>query len=278
MDIDALWDFNDPSASETRFREAVAVTTSPRLQAEIKTQLARSLGLQRRFDDAHAVLDEVVEALAGDSRLKTRYLLERGRACNSGGDPAQALPLFVEAWDLARGAGEDALAVDAAHMAAIASPSSGQMAWNEKALALALASADPKARRWRASLANNMGWTLHDLQRYEEALEKFEEALLARQELGDPRTEAIARWCVARCLRSLGRVEEALAIQRELVEADATGYAHEEMAECLGSLGRSAEARPWYARAAEMLASSLGDDPEAEERLARLRELGMGEQ
>ncbi|MCO5297043.1 MAG: tetratricopeptide repeat protein [Fimbriimonadaceae bacterium] len=275
MDIDALWDFNDPAASEDRFRKALIQAEAPELQAELKTQLARSLGLQRRFDDAHALLDEVVELPDPSPRLRVRYLLERGRACNSGGDPEQARPLFVEAWNVATETGQDALAVDAAHMVAIASPTAEQMGWNEKALALALASPDPNARRWRASLANNMGWTLHDQGRYDEALSKFEEALRARRELGDPRTEAIARWCVARCLRSLGRLEEALAMQVELVDEDPTGYAHEERAECLLELGRKAEAAPWFAKAAEKLADTLGDDPAFEERLARLRELGM---
>lgn len=273
MDIDALWDFNDPAASEARFRGALLEAPAPGVRAEIQTQLARSLGLQRRFDEAHEVLDDVVDALAEAPRLRVRYLLERGRACNSGGDPGQALPLFQEAWRLAREAGEDALAVDAAHMVAIVVPTDRQAEWNERALELAMASPDPKARRWRASLANNMGWTLHDQERYEEALLRFEEALRARREMGDPRTEAIARWCVARCLRSLERCEEALAIQMELDPED--GYVCEERAECLWTLGRRAEARPWFAQAARKLSDVLGED--AEERLARLRELGMEE-
>ena len=52
------------------------------------------------------------------------------------------------------------------------------------------------------------------------------------------------RWCVARCLRSLGRTEEALAEQRALAaELEAIGESDEfvtqEIAECLRALGRA---------------------------------------
>ena len=52
------------------------------------------------------------------------------------------------------------------------------------------------------------------------------------------------RWCVARCLRSLGRTEEALAEQRALAaELEAIGESDEfvtlEIAECLRALSRA---------------------------------------
>ena len=54
----------------------------------------------------------------------------------------------------------------------------------------------------------------------------------------------IARWCVARCLRSLGRTAEALAEQRALAaELEAVGetdeHVTEEIGECLRELGRT---------------------------------------
>ncbi|MBZ0304515.1 MAG: tetratricopeptide repeat protein, partial [Anaerolineae bacterium] len=74
-----------------------------------------------------------------------------------------------------------------------------------------------------------MGWTYHDQGNYEKALEMFQQALIFRE--GNPRQIQIARWCIARTLRSLNRVEEALAIQRELNPED--GFVVEEIAECL---------------------------------------------
>jgi tetratricopeptide (TPR) repeat protein len=124
-----------------------------------------------------------------------------------------------------------------------------------------------------------MGWTRHERGEFDVALDLFERAVEARREQGDPGTIRIARWSVARCLRSLGRTEEALAaqqgIERELSAAgESDGYVNEEIAECLLALDREAEARAQFARAAEL----LGKDPwfvEREpERLARLRQLG----
>lgn len=236
-EFDKLWDYDHPDETEKRFRELI-----PELQCnepillEVMTQIARTQGLQKRFDDAHGTLDDVERRLTpGLKRAQVRYLLERGRVFNSSGDREAARPLFEDAWDLAQEAGEDALAVDAAHMIAIVEPPDRQMDWNLRALALAESSADPKARRWRGSLLNNIGWTYHDAGEYERALEKFEEALQTRMEQGATGPIRIARWCVARCLRSLGRNEEALAIQRELhAEHQAAGtddrFVQEELA------------------------------------------------
>jgi len=58
--IDALWNFDDPIASEGRFRaaaDAADLTDRPILL----TQLARALGLQGRYDEAARLLDLQVE-------------------------------------------------------------------------------------------------------------------------------------------------------------------------------------------------------------------------
>ena len=60
--LDDLWDFDDPAASETRFRAAIeAAVTDGDLAAadESRTQLARSIGLQDRFAEGHRILDQV---------------------------------------------------------------------------------------------------------------------------------------------------------------------------------------------------------------------------
>src|SRR5262245_760200 len=103
MEIDKLWDFNDPATSEKRFR---ALPPSP----EVLTQIARAQGLQRKFDDAHKTLDAVIP---DSPRVEVRYLLERGRVFNSSGKRDQARPLFLAAWEKANAAGLDDFAVDA---------------------------------------------------------------------------------------------------------------------------------------------------------------------
>jgi len=242
--FEELWDFDDPSGSEARFREALPRAEGD-LARQIRTQIARALGLQKRWDEARAVLDGVEAELAGAADLvRVRWLLESGRVLNSSGNQEAARAPFAEAWELALAAGEDALAVDAAHMIAIVETPAQAILWNERALDLAGTSPDPRARRWRASLLNNLGWTRHGLGEHEAALDLFEAALAARREEGKPPLVRIARWCVARAKRSLGRTEEALAEQRALRrELEAEGgrdpHVDEEIAACLKELGRA---------------------------------------
>jgi len=216
--IDALWDFERPAETARAFRtllERAGADTDA--AAELLTQIARTQGLQERFQEAHRTLDGVEPLLgAHATRLRARYLLERGRVLNSSGDPAAALPLFIHALGVAQAAGEEFYAVDAAHMVAIASSGEEQLAWNRRGLAMAKGSRDPRTRRWRGSLYNNLGWTHHERGEFEDALRCFEEALRAREEEGNAALIRIARRCVARGLRSLGRIEEALVIEQDL--------------------------------------------------------------
>jgi len=165
-DFDSLWNYKDPGATEQKFRALLPAAESsddPGYHAELLTQLARSLGLERQFDSAHHLLDEVKPMLANlGPRPRVRYLLERGRTLNSSGRAAEAAPLFREAWDLANSNKLDFFAIDAAHMLAIVAPTDEQMGWNIKTVRIAETSSDPKAVRWLGSLQNNMDWAYFD--------------------------------------------------------------------------------------------------------------------
>ncbi|HYI22857.1 MAG TPA: tetratricopeptide repeat protein [Candidatus Limnocylindrales bacterium] len=202
------------------------------------TQLARAHGLEGRYDDALLVLE--VQPTE-DPEMNVRVLLERGRVVNMQGDPAGARALFESAFQAATESGFDQLAIDALHMVAIVVPPEEQDALNRRALELAASSDDPRARQWRASLLNNIGWTAFDAGRYDEALSEFEEALDARREHGKTADIQVARWCVARTLRALGRVDEALTIQLSLAEEHAAAgtadpFVDEEIAACRAAL------------------------------------------
>jgi len=285
QDFDARWNFDQPDSTEAVFRTylpAARASGDIDYLAQLLTQIARTQGLQRKFDEAHVTLDEV-EPMLGDSLAvaRVRYLLERGRVFNSSRQPDKARPLFLAAWERGRGMGADFYAVDAAHMMAIVEPPAAALEWNKRAMALAEASASPRARKWLGSLYNNMGWTYHDQGDYQTALEMFEKALAFRQAENQPVETRIAKWCVARAERSLGQVEAALAMQQELeAEFDAIGeedgFVYEELGECLLALGRKDEAAPNFARAHEILAKDpwLAENEPA--RIARLKELGAG--
>jgi tetratricopeptide (TPR) repeat protein len=280
-DLDSLWDFGDPVASEARFRERLrTVADSATSVAETLTQIARAQGLQGRFEDAHASLDRAqrVPEGSGAARVAVRLLLERGRLWNSAGQRAEALSPFDRALRMALDSGQDALAVDAAHMLALASDGEARLSWGCRALELAAASDESDARRWLASLHHNLGWELHDRGAFAEALTHFELALAEREEQGIRAPLRIARWTVARALRSLGRIEEALARQLALrSEQDDDGYVDEEIAECLLALGRLEEAAPHFGRAHTRLARDAWLREHEGERLARMARLARSD-
>lgn len=282
--FDTFWDYNDPAATEQRFRDllpAAAASGDASYHAQLLTQIARTQGLQRQFEAAHETLNTVEKMLIDSlTTARVRYILERGRVYNSSKNPSQARPLFLQAWDLAQQAGEDYYAVDAAHMIAIVESSPDQqIEWNLKAIAYAEQSQQSRARNWLGSLYNNMGWTYHDMKEYDRALDMFQKALAFREQDGKPGPIRIARWSVARVLRSLNRVDEALKMQQVLLEqgtqaGDDLGYNHEEIAECLVMQNRDQEARPHFALAYQ----SLSQDPwlveNEPDRITRLKRLG----
>ncbi len=277
--LDALWDFDDPAESERRFHQwitALPLSAGVSEHAEAETQLARAQGLQRHFADAHATLDAVESRLPQLSeRVQIRYLLERGRVFNSAHMPERAQPLFLAAWERARPASEDALAVDAAHMLGIVAAGEESLTWNLRALDLAQSSAEPRAQRWQGSLYNNIGWSYFAEGRYTDALAMFERALERRQIDGQEKEIGVARWCIGRTLRALGRPDEALALQQSLLATLAEdGYVSEEIGECLLVLGRAEEARPHFRRAADLLSRDIWLAEQEPERLERLRQLG----
>jgi tetratricopeptide (TPR) repeat protein len=212
-------------------------------------------------------------------KARVRYLLERGRVFNSSKKPEEAKPLFLAAWDLAREAGEENLAVDAAHMMGIVAPPEEAIEWNRKAMAEAEGAKDPKARNWLGSLYNNLGWTYHDKGDYATALDLFQKAYAWRLEHKQEKETRIAKWCVARALRSLNRTDEALRMQEELLRewngaGGKDGFVYEELGECLLSLGRKEEAKPYFALAYGQLSQDSWLSANEPGRIKRLAELG----
>jgi tetratricopeptide (TPR) repeat protein len=189
----AYWDFDDLDATEARFRA---------LRDEALTQLARVEGLREDFAAGERLLGEVSSE---EPRVRIRVALERGRLRRSAGDSEAALPLFASAFEEAVAAGEDWLAGDAAHMAALAAPDrAGFVAWTNRGLDLAGRS--DGAAYWAGPLLNNLGWEHFDAKEYEQALDAFERALEVR--LRDPGNAAAiehARGAVAEARKALGR-------------------------------------------------------------------------
>lgn len=282
--LDSRWDFAKPEVSESRFQEALKQYAAHSREAlEIATQVARAQGLQRRFDTAHATLDRVEPELDRvDSRVRIRYLLERGRVFNSSGSPARAVPLFRQAAETAKRAGRDGDAfyeIDALHMLGIAAPTAERLDWNVRALAAAEAAKDARARAWRGSLYHNIGWSHFERGDHGTALDFWEKALHVREAAGDPARLKVARWTVARGYRALGRLDDAERLQRALAEdnlksGEEDGYVYEELAEIAVARGDRAAAAPWAAKAHALLREDAWLAATEPARLKRLAELG----
>lgn len=280
-DFDARWDYSDPAATEVSFRALrpeVEQTGDQDALLQLDTQIARALGLQGKFEAAHALLDGVEKQLTDETRTaRIRYLLERGRVYNSSGDKHAAVRPFAEAWKQAQAWGLDGHAVDAGHMIATVEGGSNGHAWTQRTLKFAEDSDDPAARRWLGSLYKNIGWDHHDAGRYELALAAFHMGLEVRQKAGKPERLRVARWTVARALRSLQRCEEALpmlrALQTQRAEAGKpSGLVFEELAECHLALGKPSQARSWFQQAHQLLSADVSLVKNKPERLERLRQ------
>ncbi|WP_242478676.1 tetratricopeptide repeat protein, partial [Rubrivivax gelatinosus] len=231
LDLDALWDFGQPALSEQRLRAALADARGDDALV-LRTQIARTQGLRGDFDGALAELAAVEPALAtAGPQASVRFHLERGRARISpvhddAARTPQALAAaradYLAAAEIARRSGLDDLAVDALHMMAFVDREPADaMRWTQQALDLALASPQPAARRWEASLRNNLGYALHDLGRHDEAVAQFRAALALRIERGQPERVQAARFSLAWALREAGQLDEALAILTALDRAAA---------------------------------------------------------
>lgn len=267
LDLSKLWDHSQPEESEARFRAALA-TATPEEKLILHTQIARTYGLRRDFERARAILAEIEPQIQeADAAAQAHYSLELGRTYASTThapddltDEAreQARAAYRNAFEIAKTAGLDDLAVDALHMMAIVETApEDQLAWDLKAIAHMEKSSQPAARGWEASLRNNVGYALHLQGKYEEALAQFEQALQVRERTGSPETIRVARWMIAWTLRSLGRFDEALEIQLRLEgECDEAGqpdpYVFDELIELYTGLGDEAKLQHYTKRRGEV--------------------------
>ncbi len=202
-----LWDFDDLNATAARLQRQLDAETDDGGRAEVLTRLARVQGLRDEFRAGETVLRRA-ERLAGASAVaRIRIDLERGRLLRSGGDSAAALPLFVAAYDAALSLGEEFIAADAAHMAALAAPDRAAiLEWTRRGIELAEATSDPEVAYWLGPLLNNLGVEYAESGEHEAALDAFERALQASLRYPEnPEAIQLARESIDEARRALGR-------------------------------------------------------------------------
>jgi len=274
-DFDKLWNYADPAATEAKFRAllpAAEKSGDDSYHAQLLTQLARTQGLQGRYDDAMATLGRAATVMRNDDSLAyVRELLERGRVLNSSGDPTTAMRSFTSAWKLAESEHHWRYAIDAVHMMGIAAATpQEQIEWNRRGIEMVEQHPDQKG--WLHALYNNLGESYAKAGDYRSALDAFEKlAAINGNDMYTMKDQA-------RVLRLMGRVGRATEIIRpihEQLERDGKpdGWISEEYAECLLAAGRADEATPHFRVAHDLLSADawvLKSEPAKLERLRRL--------
>ena len=265
IDISSLWDFGNPTLSEQRFRQALE-TASGDDALLLQTQIARTYGLRKDFVKAQEILAALTDSVqAAAPEVQVRYFLELGRTYASATHPpeaktseniAQAREHNLHAFEIAKAAQLDYLAIDALHMMAfVDTEPQAQLDWDLKALAFMETSPQDEAKKWEASLRNNVGYAQHLLGHYDEALAQFRLSLAAHERAGKTENVRIAYWMIAWTLRAQGNLQEALQIQLRLEqEWDAEG-----------------KPDPYVFEELELLYRALGDTENAESYAEKLR-------
>lgn len=266
IDLNALWDHAQPAVSESRFRAAMA-QASPDDRLILVTQIARTYGLRRDFDRARTELAAIEPALStASAEVRVRHALELGRSFASATHlPEQLTPqaleqaraAYTQAIQLAQAAGLDALAIDAMHMmTCVDRAPKAQIEWNERALAVLERSQQPDAKRWEATLHNNIGYAMFLDGNYDGAHRAYLKTRALFVQAGRARNVRITDWMIARNLRAQGKDEQALEAQLALEQAwQAAGevdpYVFDELAELYRRRGNTPRAEHYTALAAD---------------------------
>ncbi len=149
---------------------------------QILSQIALAEAVQKKFDSAHATLDQAEEHLCAEHQLaKVRVLLERGRVFYQQGNIDAARPLFIESFNLSAAHGFDYHTSNAAHMVPFVAKSADEkIEWNKRAIELVESSSSVEAQQWLGSLYNNIGQAYLEAKQYPLALSAFNKALKYR--------------------------------------------------------------------------------------------------
>lgn len=279
-DFMLLWDYNNPAETQKKFLEISEKYRNLKDKGryiELLTQIARTNSLQKKFDEAHKILDEANILLTDEYNTATiRYYLERGRTYNSSGEYKKAEECFHNAYKISTENNEDDLAIDAAHMLGIVYKGEESLKWNKRAIEMAEISKDENAKRWLGSLYNNTGWTYFDIGDYENALQLFEKNIVFHKEKNSKQELIIAIYCAAKTIRAIGRVNEALEIMLKLAKQNEEfglsedGYIYKEIGECYFDLNQQFEAKKYFKKAYDILINDIWFDETEKQRLKQI--------
>ncbi len=221
--FDDAWSLGYPEKVEEKLKELLPQAQSlenKSIYLQILSQIALAQAVQKKFNEAHATLDQAESMLTPEYDLaKARILLERGRTYQQAENIDKALKYFEKSYELSAAHNFDFHTINAAHMIAIVvKDPMAKINWNQEAIDRALKTNAVRAQAWLGSLYNNLGQNYLSINQFDRALDAFQKALKYRQKEGYKPNILVAKWAIARTLRSLGQLDEALRMQRELVK------------------------------------------------------------
>lgn len=217
LDVRDHWNFGDPTESRAIFESLLPTLDDRQEYLDVVAQIARTYSLKGENENCLETMKPVWdEGLKLGGRAAASLMLEAARAYRGMGMIDKARQGFD---DVAQTGPED-LRVDALHMLALIAEGDQVDFFNQQAITLAKTSKDEWAKRWIGSLYNNMGWSRFEAGDFDEALEYFESALLARYEFGQTDRVDEAKWCIGHTLCKMGRIEEAKELQQEMLGDD----------------------------------------------------------
>ncbi len=280
-DIDTLWDYSNPKQTEILFKDLLKdYPKEGEWTISLKTQLARAMGMQQKFDSATAVLDDVEGELKKDmAEANTRYNLEMGRVVFSSGDRDKAREYFQRAIDISEGGDIPMLYLDALHMMAMVLPPEEGIKYNLMSIEYIEKSENDVLSGWLGPLYNNTAWTYNDLGEYDKAMKLFLKDAEFRQAIGDDRGYLITQYSIGFTHRQMGNIDRALQMQEELrstIEENRLppdGYNLEELGELYMIKGEEERAKEFFGQAYEILSQDpwlISNEPD---RLERLKEV-----
>ncbi|MCG8419288.1 MAG: hypothetical protein MJE77_15250 [Proteobacteria bacterium] len=276
--LETLWDYQDPKRSERRFRQLLPQVKSDRAyHVELLTQIARAVCLQRRYEDAHNILDEAEALLAeGVSRPRMRCHLERSRILNDTGRTEESIAQADRARAIGEELGEHRLTADALHMIAyVVADDEEAVRWHNVAIDFCRKHlTDERIQRWLLTLHINVGDKYEALGRFAEGIDSVSVGIGMAEKLGLTTKVLAARCLLARLHRLDGRLDEAMTIIEEVAKSGFDqGWLYEEYAECLLAAGRKDESTAQFGLAYERFSNDPWFPPTEPARLERIKNL-----
>ena len=284
LNISDLWDFADPQASEKIFLKKMKEHSKSAFEVwELQTQVARALGLQKKFIEAFHVLDSIQAGLEyapvceSKDLVGIRYNLERGRILLITEKMEDAIRYFRFAYKLAMKINADDLSIDAIKMLLNLTSTDERIELGLKGISIATKRGNENLYPSIGELATGVGQAYLENKEYQKAIEQFMHARDIFSKLIDAENARTSRLSICIAQRGLGNYKEALLelrMQEEWLKKsdNLDGIIFEEIAENLLAL-RHNSSSVYFCKALECFqAEGLISNMEPN-RISRIREL-----